>query len=88
MGKGRRMKPQGFGERGRKGEPYSDFKINHLLGKSTHIIIEAEAVFACLLRCKHKISLAFFLGVHNDLVTGAHDAVVDVEGTARLDLKS
>lgn len=68
--------------------PYRNFEVNHLLGKSAHIIIEAEPVFARLLRRKHKISLAFLLGVHNDLVPGAHNAVVDIEGTARLDLDS
>lgn len=77
-----------LGGNGSKWVPYSDFEVNHFLGKSAHIIIEAEPVFARLLRRKYKIPLAFLLGVHDDLVAGAHNAVVDIEGTARLDLNS
>lgn len=78
------MKWDGMDEK----EPYCDFEVYHLLGKSTHIIIEAESVFPRVLCCKHKIALTFLLGVHNDLVARAHNAIVDIKRTTRLDLKS
>lgn len=70
-----------------KRESYSDFEIHHLLGKSAHIIVKAEPIFTRLLGREHKIPLSFLLGVHDDLVPGAHNIVVDIKGTTRLDLE-
>jgi hypothetical protein len=65
---------------------YRNLKIHHLLRKSAHLIIEAEPILAHIIRRKHKVALSLLCAVEDDLVRGARDRVVYVEGAAGLDL--
>lgn len=67
---------------------YRNFKVHHLICKGRHLIVEAEAVLAGVLRRKDEVSLAFFLPFHDFLVIRTIYRIVDVEGAARLYLKS
>jgi hypothetical protein len=69
------------------GGAYGDFKIHHLLRKRAHLVVEAEAVLADIIGRKNKVSLPLLGAVEYDLVRGANDAVVHVEGAARLHLR-
>jgi hypothetical protein len=66
---------------------YRNLKIYHLLRKSAHLIIKAEPILAHIIRRKHKVALSLLRAVEDDLVRGARDRVVDVEGAAGLDLR-
>ncbi len=65
---------------------YGDLKVHHLLDPGAHLVVEAEAVLARLFCREDGVELPLFTVLHYDLVVGAYDAVVDVEGAARLDL--
>lgn len=67
-------------------ETYSDLKVHHLLRKRAHLIVEAEPVFANVIRRKHKVTLALLGAIENDFISRADDRVIYVERTARLDL--
>lgn len=72
-------------EIGRAGT-YGDLEIDHLLGESAHLIVEAEAVFAHVKRCEDKIALSLLGAVENDFVCGADNRVVDIERASGLHL--
>lgn len=81
----------GLGGRQRKerrggGGRYSNLEIDQLLRKRAHLIIEAKPILPGLRGREDKIPLPLFLVVHDDFLVRAHDAVIDVEGAARLDL--
>lgn len=68
---------------------YSDLEINKLLGECAHLVVEAEAVLADLVGSEDEVALSFLRSVKDDLLlaaigTWAHDRVIDVERTARL----
>lgn len=65
---------------------YRDFEVNHLVRDGAHLVVEAEAVLARLVRSEDKVALALVRAVEDGLVVGADDRVVDVEGAAGLDL--
>ena len=58
---------------------YSNLKIDQLLGKRRHLVIEAESVLAQLLRSEDKVALPLLLPVHDDLLAGSDDGVVDIK---------
>ena len=64
------------------GRAYRNFKIHHLLGKGTHLVVEAKSVFPLLFRCEDKITLSFLCTVHDGFAIGTNHAVIDVKGTA------
>lgn len=59
------------------GETYSDFKINELLSKSAHLVVEAETVLADLVGCEYKVALALLCAVEDDLLLAAIGARTD-----------
>ena len=65
---------------------YSDFEIDHFLGKSAHFVVEAETVIADVVAGEDKVTLSLLGLGHDDLVAGAGDCEVDVKGPAGLDL--
>ena len=65
---------------------YSDFEVHEFLGEGTHFVIEAESVFARLAGREDEVALSLFLSVHDDLIIGAHDLVVDIERSSCLNL--
>lgn len=67
---------------------YRDLEIDNLLRKSRHIIVEAEPVLANALGREHKIALSFLGAIQDHLFAGSDNGVVDIEGTAGLDLQS
>lgn len=74
-----------LGSEGCKGT-YSDFEIHGFLGKGAHIVVKAEPEFAGLFRGEDEIPLALLGGFHDCFFVGPYDAIVNVKGTARLDL--
>ena len=73
---------------GCKGEgTNSNLEIDKLLCKSTHLVIEAESIFAHICRCEDKVSLSFLLPIHNNLVLWSHNLVINIERTTCLDLQ-
>ena len=68
------------------GGTYGDLEIDHLLGESAHLIVEAEAVFAHVKRCEDEIALSLLGSVENDFVCGADNRVVDIERASGLHL--
>lgn len=65
---------------------HRNFKVHHLLGIGTHIVVEAEAIFAGIFGSKNRIQLSLFTIFHDNVVSRPLHAVVDVEGAARLHL--
>ena len=65
---------------------YRNLKVHHLLRKRRHLIVEAEPVLPDALRRKHKVSLSLLGAIQNDLFAGGDYRVIDIEGTAGLDL--
>ena len=45
---------------------YRNLEIHHLLGESTHIVVEAESVFSWLFCCEDIIALSFFGALEDD----------------------
>ena len=71
------------------GATYRDLKVDDLLRERRDLVVEAEAVFAQLLRREHKVALALLFALQDDAVLGAPgDLIVDVEGAAGLDLRT
>lgn len=68
------------------GTTYSDFKVNHLLSESRHLIVEAERVFAVTLGSEDMITLSLLRSIQNDLAARRSHGVIDIEGAARLNL--
>lgn len=65
---------------------YSDFKVDHLLSESGHLIVEAEGVFAVALGSEDVVALPLLCSIQDDLAARRGDRVIDIEGAARLDL--
>jgi hypothetical protein len=68
------------------GFPYRDLEIDHLLCESRHLVVEAEAVFAFVVRREDEIALALLRPVQYRLLIGAYDGEVDIKGASGLDL--
>lgn len=60
-------------------DTYSNLEIDELLGKGTHLVVEAEGVVTGLLRREDKVSLPLLLARENDLAVGTLDLVIDIE---------
>ena len=69
-------------EEKRTGVAYGNLEIDHLLRKRAHLVVEAEPVLSRLFRREHGVQLAFLGALHDDLVVGTGDNVVDIEGAA------
>lgn len=67
---------------------YGNFKVDKLLRKRAHLVVEAEAVDPRIIRRKHKVALALLLPRHNHSPIGPHGFIVHVERAAGLDLQS
>lgn len=67
---------------------HCDFKVHHLIRKCRHFVVEAKPVFTHVLRRKHKVPLSLFLTLHDFLVVGPYYTVVDIEGSAGLNLEA
>lgn len=65
---------------------YRDLEIHHLLHPGTHLVVEAETIFAGFLGREHEVALPLLGALHYGPVIGADDAVIHVEGAAALDL--
>ena len=61
-------------------------EIDQFLGCGPPLVEETEFVFAALSRGEDGVELSLLAVVHYDLVVGANDAVVNVEGAAGLNL--
>jgi hypothetical protein len=66
------------------GPTYGNLKIHKLVRERAHFIVEAELVFAALVRGEDKVALPLFLAVHHHLAPWPGDLVVNIEGAARL----
>lgn len=66
---------------------YSDLEVHKLLGKGAHFVVEAKPVFARLASCEDKVALSLFPSIHDYLVIGAHDLVVNIERSSGLNLR-
>ena len=65
---------------------YRNLKVHRLLGKCAHVVIKAKAVLAHLLGREYEVSLALFGRFHDHFAIGADDAVIEIKGSAGLDL--
>jgi hypothetical protein len=61
---------------------YRNFKVNKLVGKRAHLVVEAEFVFATVVRREDEVALPLLLPIHNDLAARARHLIVNVEGAA------
>ena len=68
------------------GPTYRNLEIHDLLSKGRHVIVEAEPVLSNTLGSEHKVALSLLGAVEDNLFAGADNGVIDIEGTARLDL--
>jgi len=68
------------------GITYSNLEINHLLGKSRHLIVEAERVFAVALGREDVVTLSFLCTIQDDLAAWCSHGIVNIEGATRLNL--
>lgn len=66
---------------------YRDLEINHLLNPCTHLVVEAEPVFALFLSCEDEVALALFRALHYRSFIGTDDAVINIERATRLHLE-
>ena len=66
---------------------YRDLEVYQLLRKRRHLIVEAEPVFSHTLSRKNEIALTFLRSVQDHLITRTDNGVIDIERTARLDLR-
>jgi hypothetical protein len=76
----------GGGQRTKRGNAYSDFKIDKLLRECAHLIIEAESVFARLARGEDEVALSLLFAIQDDLVPRSHNLVINIEGASCLNL--
>ena len=65
---------------------HRDFEIDRLIANGAHLVIETELIFAGFVGREDEISLTLFRAIEDDFTGGREDLVVDVEGTASLDL--
>jgi hypothetical protein len=49
---------------------YSNLEVHHLLCKSAHLVVEAEPVFADIVRREDKVALSLLCAVEDDLFCG------------------
>lgn len=68
------------------GVTYSNLEVNHLLGESRHLIVEAERVFTVALGSEDVVTLSFLRTVQDDLAAWCSHGVVNIEGATRLNL--
>jgi hypothetical protein len=68
------------------GGTYGNLKIHQLVRKGRHLVVEAESEFANVIRREDEIALSLFLALHDDTLARTDNRVVNIEGTARLDL--
>ena len=68
-------------------ETYCDLKVDELLCPGTHLIVEAEAIFAHIIRREHKVTLFFLLALHDGAFLRSNDFIVHIEGATRLYLR-
>lgn len=52
---------------------YRNLKVDHLLGECAHLVVEAEAVLARVVRREDEVALSLFYAIENDLVCGSND---------------
>lgn len=79
--------PGGEEERWGEESTYGNFEIDQLLRKRAHLVIKTKPVLPCLRSRKHEIPLPLLLVLHDDFLVRAHDAIIDIERAARLDLR-
>jgi hypothetical protein len=65
----------------------SNLEVDVLLGKSTHLVVEAEGVVADDVGGEDEVALSLLFTIQNNLAIGTLNNVVDIERTTRLDLK-
>jgi hypothetical protein len=65
---------------------YRNLEVHELIGKSRHLIIEAEAVFANVVCSEDEVALSLLLALHDDTLAWADDGVVNIKGSSRLNL--
>ena len=65
---------------------HRDLEVHDLLGKRAHLVVEAESVFANFVGGEDKVSLPLPIAFYDLVFVGPDDFVIDVEGTAGLDL--
>jgi hypothetical protein len=58
---------------------YGDFKIDHFLRESAHLVVEAETVFSHFIRREHEVALPLLGSIEDNPVRGADNQVVDIE---------
>lgn len=58
---------------------HSYLEIHKFLGEGAHLIVETEPVLPNIISREDKVSLAFLLAVHHDLLVGADNFIVDIE---------
>lgn len=58
---------------------HSYLEIHKFLGECAHLIVETEPVLPNLSSREDKVSLSLLLAVHNNLLVGADDFIVDIE---------
>jgi hypothetical protein len=68
---------------------YGNLKIDQLLSKCAHLVVEAEPVLADLVGREYKVALALLGTVEDDLLvstvaSGPDDRVVDIKRSTRL----
>jgi hypothetical protein len=66
---------------------YRNLEIDHLLGESRHLVVETEGVLSNTLGSEDEVTLAFLCPIQDDLAARCGDGVVDIEGSAGLDLQ-
>ena len=67
-------------------ETYSYLKIDNLLGKRGHLVVEAESILAAALGCEDEVALSLLLAAENDFVARRGDGVINIERATGLDL--
>lgn len=68
------------------GRTYSNLKVDEFIGKSAHLVVEAERVLSGRLCSEDEVALSFLLAADDDLAIRTLDNVIDIERTTRLDL--
>jgi hypothetical protein len=65
---------------------HSNLKVYRLIGERAHLIAEAEAVLAQVVRGEDELALALLVAFGYDALVGCVDLVVYIEGAAILNL--
>lgn len=58
---------------------YCYLKVDKLLCKRAHLIVEAKSIFPCLACCENEIALSFFLAIQDHFLIWANYFVINVE---------